>query len=88
MLLRNPHDTKARYRLAQSLDGQGKTAEAFTEVTSLLCINPEVNHFMVDTVYKLFPAVQDCPTTYHELKGKSRLTVRLDIKFDTKFWFF
>ena len=51
VLLRNPHDTKARYRLAQSLDGQGKTAEAFTEVTSLLCINPEVNHFMVDTLY-------------------------------------
>ncbi|XP_074606168.1 uncharacterized protein LOC141859247 [Acropora palmata] len=41
VLLRNPHLTKARYRLAQSLDGQGKTAEAFTEVTSLLRVNPE-----------------------------------------------
>ncbi|XP_067048477.1 uncharacterized protein [Acropora muricata] len=41
VLLVNPHDTKARHILAQSLDGQGKTAEAFTEVTSLLRINPE-----------------------------------------------
>lgn len=51
VLLVNPHDTKARHILAQSLDGQGKTAEAFTEVTSLLRINPEVNGFMADTVY-------------------------------------
>ena len=51
VLLRNPHLTKARYRLAQSLDGQGKTAEAFTEVTSLLRVNPEVIGFMADTVY-------------------------------------
>ena len=51
VLLLNPHHTKARYRLAESLDGQGKTAEAFTEVTSLLRVNPEVIGFMADTVY-------------------------------------
>ena len=68
VLLQNPHDINAMYKRVQSLDGQGKIAEAFTEVTSLLRINPKVNGFMTDTLYML--VVQDCPTTYHELKGK------------------
>ena len=48
VLLLNPHHTKARYRLAESLDGQGKIAEAFTQVTSLQRIYPEVNGLVAD----------------------------------------
>ena len=51
VLLVNPHHTKARYRLAESLDGQGKIAEAFSEVASLRRIYPEVNGFVADTGY-------------------------------------
>ena len=48
VLLLNPHHTKARYRLAESLDGQGKIAEAFTQVTRLQRIYPEVNGLVAD----------------------------------------
>ncbi|XP_044181578.1 uncharacterized protein LOC114969816 [Acropora millepora] len=41
VLLLDPCHAKARYRLAESLDGQGKIAEAFTEVTSLRDRYPE-----------------------------------------------
>lgn len=55
VLLLNPHHTKATYRLAESLDGQGKIAEAFTLVTSLRRIYPEVNGFVADTaVYNVY----------------------------------
>ena len=45
-LLLDPHHTKARYRLAQALQGQGKLAKAFEEVTVLRQRNPEVNYFI------------------------------------------
>ena len=48
VLLLKPHHAKARYRLAESLDGQGKIAEAFTQVTSLQRIYPEVNCLVAD----------------------------------------
>lgn len=44
-LLLDPHHKKARYRLAQALQGQGKLAKAFEEVTGLQQRNPEVNYF-------------------------------------------
>lgn len=46
-LLLDPHHTKARYRLAQALQGQGKLAKAFEEVTVLRQRNPEVNNFQI-----------------------------------------
>lgn len=50
-LLLDPHHTKARYRLAQALQGQGKLAKAFEEVTVLRQRNPEVNNFQIHFGY-------------------------------------
>ena len=50
-LLLDPHHTKARYRLAQALQGQGKLAKAFEEVTVLRQRNPEVNNFQIHVGY-------------------------------------
>ena len=50
-LLLDPHHTKARYRLAQALQGQGKLAKAFEEVTVLRQRNPEVNNFQIHLVF-------------------------------------
>ena len=44
-LLLNPQSSKARFRLAQSLQGEGRIAEAFAEITSLLEKYPEVKLF-------------------------------------------
>ena len=54
VLLLDPCHAKARYRLAESLDGQGKIAEAFTEVTRLRDRYPEVNGFVTYTVYNVY----------------------------------
>ena len=58
-LLLDPHNKKARYRLGQSLQGEGKIAKAYTEVKSLMQKYPEVKLQSIKEVRGKKPYLSD-----------------------------
>ncbi|KAL9972214.1 hypothetical protein ACROYT_G018478 [Oculina patagonica] len=85
-LMINPHDEKARFRLAKALEGKDKIAEAFMEITSLYNKNKQ-DSSITELESSLRKKIEDARAKAMDKQGQGK-SYFLKSKFDeaiTKF---